>query len=351
MNYYYLNPIKEQLLFIKDKKDRDAVIDNIINLRAHLGANMPEKKLSGNLILGTWNLREFGATKYKGRMIESLYYIAEIISRFDLIAVQEIRENLSDINSICRILGSDWGIFTSLVTQGAAGNHERMSFLYDKRTVSFKNIAGQIVTPAEFSDDGFARSPYVIRFQSGWVKFDICIVHIYYGNASKNSDQYARRVQEIGNIVKFLDKYYVQKKEANNIFLLGDFNIEDTKSETYKAATSNKQFKIPSAILKGNLPGSNAAQDKIYDQILYYNKYQDITFKKAGTYNYYQAVFDKFASYKSRILKHSKGITAENFKTFKTYQMSDHLPLWIEMNTDHTDNYLKNLKKKEEKTP
>ncbi|BAP32275.1 endonuclease/exonuclease/phosphatase [Chryseobacterium sp. StRB126] len=84
MNYYFLNPQKAQPLFIEEKADRDAVIENIKNLRTALAdstTGIPEKKLSGNLILGTWNIREFGNTKYNGRMTESLYYIAEITSR------------------------------------------------------------------------------------------------------------------------------------------------------------------------------------------------------------------------------------------------------------------------------
>ncbi|MET0393503.1 MAG: endonuclease/exonuclease/phosphatase family protein, partial [Chitinophagaceae bacterium] len=340
MNYYYLNPQKEQLLFIKDKTDRDAVISNIITLRKSLSEHIPEKKLSGNLLLGTWNLREFGNTKYGGRMVESLYYIAEIISRFDLIAIQEVRDNLQDINSVCRILGSDWGIFTSVVTEGASGNKERLAFLYDKRTVSFRNIAGQVILPPSKNlTSQFARSPYIIRFQSGWLKFDICTAHIYYGKDVKTSAEYKRRVKEIEDIVGFFKKYYVDKGEANNIFILGDFNIENDQSPTYKAATSSA-FSIPDAILKDKLPGSNVAQDKIYDQILYYNKYRDITFKKAGIYNFFDTVFDKLDGYEARIEKHYKKITPKVFRDFKTYQMSDHLPLWVEMNTDHTESYL-----------
>src|SRR5687768_750700 len=99
---------------------------------------IPEKKLTGNLLLGTWNIRELGNTKYGGRMVESLYYIAEILSRFDLVAVQEVRDNLADFDNICRIMGNDWGVFTSVVTVGKTGNSERLAFLYDKRTVSFR---------------------------------------------------------------------------------------------------------------------------------------------------------------------------------------------------------------------
>lgn len=350
MNYFYLNSKKEQPLLIQDTNHRNQVIANLSKLRKALADQtdgIPDKKLSGNLILGTWNIRELGNTKYNGRMTESLFYLAEIISRFDLIAIQEVRDNLTEFNNICRILGNDWGMFISLVTDGVSGNNERMAFLYDKRTVSFKNIAGQIILPGKTYANAFARAPYMIRFQSGWLNFDICTVHIYYGKATLSSPEYKRRVEEITNLTGFLKTNYVQKQRSNNLFVLGDFNIENTESETYKAATSSS-FSIPSAILKNKLPGSNVSQNKIYDQILYYNKFKDITFKNAGIFNFYQTVFDKFDDYQERIKKHTgaASLTEDEFDEIKTYQMSDHLPLWVEMNTDHTENYLNMISKK-----
>ena len=345
MNYFYLNPERENPLYIKDKEDRDNVIENIIKLRNSLKSEngIPEKKLTGNLILGTWNIREFGGAKYNGRMTESLYYIAEIISRFDLIAIQEVRDNMQDFNSVCKILGNDWGVFTSIVTQGKSGNSERLAFVYDKRTVSFRNIAGQVVLPKNENDDQFARSPYIIRFQSGWLKFDICTAHIYYGKDSIKSPEYQRRVNEIKTLVNYCADHFIKKDQASNLFILGDFNIETKTSETYEAATSSL-FDIPDSILKTVLTGSNVKKDKIYDQILYYNKYKDLTFTKAGIFDFYETVFNDFSSYSKRILQH-KAIDEKKFNDFRTYQMSDHLPLWVEMNTDHTEDYLNSLKK------
>ncbi len=351
MNYFYLNSKKEQPLFIENYADRNHVIENVINLRKSLSdpiTGIPEKKLTGNLILGTWNIRELGNTKYKGRMAESFYYIAEILSRFDLISLQEVRDNLSDLNNILRILGNDWGVFISLVTDGISGNSERIAFLYDKRTVTFKNIAGQIILPGPTYENAFARAPYMIRFQSGWLNFDICSVHIYYGKAANNSPEYKRRIEEISNLTGFLKHNYIDKHRSDNLFILGDFNIEDTESETYKAATSSV-FIVPDAILKNKLPGSNVSQDKIYDQILYYNKFADINFKNAGIFNFYKTVFTQVEGYEDRINLHTgKDIKATNkFNDFRTYQMSDHFPLWVEMDTDHTESYLKMITKKQ----
>lgn len=154
--------------------------------------------------------------------------------------------------------------------------------------------------------------------------------------------------EETKSIVDYFSKNYINEKgknEADNMFILGDFNIEDTEAATYAAATSNK-FKIPSSILKGNLPGSNQSQNKIYDQILYYSKYKNIEFNKAGVYNLYNAVFNDFDLYEDRITEHyGKKLAKNKFTDFRSYQMSDHLPLWIEMKTDLADAYLEFVKK------
>jgi len=351
MNYYYLRPKNNFPLSIQNKTDRDAVIGNILALRESLNKSIPDKKLRGNLLLGTWNIREFGNTKYNGRMVESLYYMAEIISRFDLVAIQEVRTEMEEFNLMLNILGDNYGIHVSIVTQGKSGNKERLAFIYDKRTVSFKNIAGQVVLPkGKGETDQFARAPYVIRFQSGWIRFDIATAHIYYGDDVKTGPKYQKRVAEIRSIVQYFSKNYIDEKgrnEADNIFILGDFNVEDEKAATYKAATSG-DFKIPEAILTGNLKGSNQDQNKIYDQILYYSKYNNIVFNNAGVYNLYETVFNDFDAYEKRINRHyGKQLAKNKFKDFRSYQMSDHLPLWVEMKTDLADSYLEYIRKLE----
>lgn len=348
MNYYYLRAKNNSPLYISDKTDRDNIIENILALRKSLNENIPDKKLRGNLVLGTWNIREFGGKKYNGRMIESLYYIAEIISRFDLIALQEVRTEMFEFNQMLKILGENYGVHVSIVTQGKPGNSERLAFIYDKRTVSFKNIAGQIVLPkGKKAIDQFARAPYVIRFQAGWIKFDIATAHIYYGDDIKSGAKYKKRVSEIRSFVDYFSTNYIKESgvnEADNIFILGDFNVEDENAATYKAATSGK-FSIPDSILSKYLK-SNQDQNKMYDQILYYSKYKNIKFKNAGVYNYYDTVFNDFKFYEGRSNAHlGKKLAKNKFKDYRSYQMSDHLPLWVEMETDLADSYLQFIRK------
>ena len=62
-------------------------LENLLVLRHALDENVPRKQMESNLLLATWNIREFGSDKYGGRSLEALYYIAEIVNRFDLIAI------------------------------------------------------------------------------------------------------------------------------------------------------------------------------------------------------------------------------------------------------------------------
>jgi hypothetical protein len=73
-------------------------------LREGLDATVPSKQLDRNLLIATWNVRAFGRVTEKWRSEEGdsprrdlfdVRSIAEIVSRFDVVAIQEARENLS----------------------------------------------------------------------------------------------------------------------------------------------------------------------------------------------------------------------------------------------------------------
>ncbi len=164
--------------------------------------------------LATWNIRDFGKPEsqrrgWGPRLPEMWFYIAEIISRFDFVAVQEINE-LHEWEKVMSILGDDWAyIATDETDSKLGGNGERMAFVYDRRKVRFQSVAGEIVLPpkmliskAEYEVDGegtiiagnqFKRTPFMAMFQSGWLKFDICTVHLFYGAEGAPSSSSASR--------------------------------------------------------------------------------------------------------------------------------------------------------------
>lgn len=136
---------------------------------------------------------------------------------------------------------------------------------------------------------------------------------------------------------------------SRNLLLLGDFNIYDPDDVTMQMLTE-AGFVVPPELQR--LP-SNVEQDKFYDQIAFRvrpNKFG--TTGKAGVFNFFQTVFQKEdeALYEPEMgpayRTAADGKPRKNpslfYKNFwRTYQMSDHLPMWVELKVDYSDDFLK----------
>ncbi len=310
---------------------------NLIKLRFELDNAIPARTVDSTLLLATWNLREFGGNKSGGRETEPLYYIAEIISHFDMVAVQEVRDNLDALDQLMDILGEWWKYLVSDVTLGDQGNNERHAFIYDTRKITFGGLAGELVPElkkqgaALSSDFGFSRTPYLAGFKAGWFKFTLCTQHLFYGDEKPDDPQ---RLKESQNVVKLLKKR-MQSKDAwaGNSILLGDFNIFSIKDETFQAIEKEK-FQIPTN-LKGKY--TNAAKDRPFDQIAFLAKdvEKQLGLAKAGTFPFFDFVYRE-----TEWQIYQPDSTEAKYKQWRTYKMSDHLPLWVELFVDFGEAYL-----------
>lgn len=345
-------------LYYKIDKETPAgkrTAQKLLELRKQLAAEIPARELDRNLLLATWNIREFDSPAYGERTDESFYYIAEIISHFDLVAVQEVRRDLEALNRLQSILGPYWKYIVTDVTEGRQGNNERLAFLYDSRKVVFGGLAGEmVIEPVKKKDKTYspakqlARTPFICGFKSGWFNFMLSTVHIVYGESDANNP---KRVEEIQMLAKILAKRAKDKSDwAENLILLGDFNIFSPSDATFKALTDNG-FTIPEALQ--NLP-SNAIKNKHYDQIAFMLNKKHLGLESAGVFDFYKTVFreedvDTYipdmgeAYYKTSSGKpRNESSSKSYYKTYwRTHQMSDHLPMWVELKTDFGAEYLK----------
>ncbi|NOT52448.1 MAG: endonuclease/exonuclease/phosphatase, partial [Chitinophagaceae bacterium] len=245
--------------------------------------------------------------------------------------------------------------------EGSQGNKERTAFIYDTRKVNPAGLVGEIVFPPlekKITDINgnkitvyepvlqSARTPFLVGFTANWADFVLTTVHMVWGNNAANDPQ---RVKEIDTIASILKQKSVNAYEwSRNFILLGDFNIFSTSNETYKALTKNG-FDIPPEMMGAK---SNANKDREYDQIAFHdreNKFQ--TTGKAGVFDFYDTVYtladetiyipDMGEAYN----KTADGKPRENktlyYKTYwRTYQMSDHLPKWVELKIDFAEAFL-----------
>jgi exonuclease III len=329
-------------------KERIRVSDNLLALRASLDREIPAKTATDTLLLATWNIRKFG----DNRSNESLHYLAEVMSRFDLIAIQEVSASMEGLQKLVSLLGHNWDYIVTDCTEGESGLMERMAFVYDRCKVFFRKMAGELVLPQKdlIGDDNlqFARTPFTVSFQAGWFKVILATVHIFYG---KNVKVDQRRLNEISAVAKFISDR--ARKENENYILLGDFNIFNTGDATMKALEDHG-FYIPEAIREHP---SDYGKTKHYDQIAFKLKIdQKMTvfsenMQHAGAYNFFDTVYrqqdlDIYREYFDE--KNIKGKTEKKIEdyylqTWRTFQLSDHLPLWIELKVDFSDQYLKNI--------
>ena len=370
-NYSYIR------WFIKNSTERKRAVKNLIELRKQLDLRVPSKDAEDNLLLATWNIRDFGkpVRKRRGwgpRLPETWFYIAEVISRFDFVAVQEVNE-LPEWEKVMDILGGNWRYIATDETDPAlGGNGERMTFVYDMRKVWFQSIAGEIVLPpsyliskTEFEVHGkkvtagnqFRRTPFIASFQSGWLKFDICTVHIYYGSSS--GEKLKQRIDEIGKIAKYLSERADRALGTDRaLIILGDFNIVSPEHLTMKALTGNG-FVVPKILQKDPTTGSK----KHYDQIGFKTKPEVIEYVEsrsmdprkhnAGVFPLYDRLFtdNQFNDYADIVkTKSSAGRSAETvdelrdvYRDWRTYQFSDHYPMWVRLRTDESASYLERL--------
>jgi exonuclease III len=360
-------PFYPDIKNFKTKDERERTASNLLALRDRLQDEIPGRTVNQTLLLGTWNLRNFDDNRFKHgpRIPESFYYIAEIISKFDIVALQEITRDIRPLKKILNILGRNWKFLITDVTEGPSGNTERIAFVYDTNKISFQNLAGEIVLPRSSlvgEKDQFARTPYIAAFQSGWFKFQLCSVHIYYGASS--GEKLEKRKEEIKKIAKFLAKR--SEEEEYNYILLGDFNIISPVHETMEALTKNG-FIVPDKLRKP----SNIDRTKFYDQIAFRVKEGELRLgdnkNGAGVFDFFQVVFrenadyNEFAEYMKR--NDNDNLPGKNkfdydkdgnprddeskreyYQEWRTFQMSDHLIMWVELKIDFSKEYLESLK-------
>ncbi len=369
-----------------DTMARRRCAERLRAMRASL-APLHARRSPTSLLLATWNIRDFDSNRfgYGPRLTESFYYLAEIAGCFDLIALQEVNRDLGALERLVRILGRQWDYIVTDATEGAGGNGERMAFLFRSGKVWFRKIAGEVVlpdgqlvvspkavkppkdeeaTPSVDTEDArhqFARTPFLVAFQSGWFRFSLCTVHIYYGRDS--GAKLKRRIAEIERLVQFFAnrqdreaKDAASGAQAENYILLGDFNVVSPEHQTMTALQSHG-FTVPDAISGRKV---RADGDHFYDQIAV--RVLDPRFRvvTGGIVEMYADVFrdtEEDRSIYAPLMpaedpeeeEGEKEATREGlYRKWRTWQMSDHAPLWVEIETDFADDYLERLAEAEE---
>jgi hypothetical protein len=302
-------------------------------LSAALDSAVPVKQLDRNLLIATWNLRAFGGLTKKWasdpndspqRNLADVSAIAEVVGRFDVVAVQEVHGDLRALRYLLKALGPDWGVIMTDVTETKEGNNERLAFLFDTRRVKPSGLAGEFAEPF-VEDTGtiaagelgkqFARTPYAVSFVSGPKTFLLVTLHVVYGKDT------TAREGELRAIATRLASFASEIEEwGHSLIALGDFNIDRRGDPLYDAFTSTGLTPAPQLNDVRRTIFDEPQQAHFYDQIAWFTDPKKgpvlaLSSTGAGTVDFVP------------LLQGTQTLQQLSWK------ISDHFPLWTEFST------------------
>lgn len=309
-------------------------------LAAQLDRDVP-KRGRNNLLVATWNIREFGGLTDKWRStqgdspkrdLHSLACITEIVSRFDVVAIQEVQTDIRALRHMLRLLGDDYTvILTDAVTDDKGGN-ERLAFVFNRKRLEVSGLACELVVPLNWTkkkkpkagidqialDRQFARTPYAVAFKRGDSTFILVTLHVIWGSGNQAIPE---RTDELSSIATWLRSWAEDTNNWDqNLICLGDFNIDREGGDLWKAFTSTG-LTTPEPIAKPRIIGGKPLEG-YYDQISWFVDDKDgkapllsLEFAgKAGMFDWSETVLADTQMTRSQ----------------KSFRMSDHYPLWVE---------------------
>ena len=290
------------------------------------GRAIPDKA-AGRLLVATWNVANLGVQE---RRDQDYRLIAELVTWFDLVAIQEVNDDLRGLRAIQPHLPPSFRVLFS----DAGGNNERLAFLYDTGKVQLLEKVGEVAVPPdelrhirlpgiEQRFDGFDRNPYLAAFQSGGLRFVLVNVHIYFGSDSARSMN--RRRLETYAVARWADlRRRSRHAFSRDIIALGDFNLPKlTPGDPVFEALTRRGLELPR---HSTDIGSSIATASHYDQIAFFpgETRSDFT-GRSGVFDFDGALF--------RTLWQSPTRTREDFFAYLRYYISDHRLLWAEFQT------------------
>jgi endonuclease/exonuclease/phosphatase family metal-dependent hydrolase len=283
-------------------------------------------KTASHLLLATWNIANLGV---QDRREKDYQLIAEVLSWFDLVAIQETNGNLEGLRGIQAQLPGRYRVLFS----DPGGNNERFAFLYDSERVEVLEEIGRVTVPPKDLPSvklpdvdqlfaGFDRNPSLVSFRAGRLTFVLANVHLYFGDNDDKAEM-ERRCLEAYAVGRWADLRRRDKEAFTpNVLALGDFNlpVADASDAVYRALT-RKGLRLPPHSTK--VGGSNLNDDAHYDQMAVFPGPMEEAITASGVFDFDGALF--------RDLWGESKAEQKKFRSYVKYYLSDHRPLWARL--------------------
>ena len=328
--------------------ENDFTKERLLTLQKQLNRDIPPKTLGKNLLVATWNIRKLGGSDFGGRLPEAVAYIATIIARFDVVAIQEIYGDLKILDDIKAFLGEHWDYFFSDTSIGLGGEDYRLGFFFDKRKVQQGGMISDLLLPSLRTRDEqgrfswkpavqLLRPPFNMGFKIADKRLILCNMHLVYGSRQRAKE----RLVELEAILNFW-KWRTSLKHvwSKNIILLGNYQTESMEDlELQKVQESVFELSPNLAV------PSNVAKSRYYNHIAFHLENRDIQLtQNGGAFDFFESVFREedhviYRDFLNKLEYKERDGRIRTFRSPKFFyqkfwrmaQMSDNLPMWTEL--------------------
>jgi endonuclease/exonuclease/phosphatase family metal-dependent hydrolase len=281
---------------------------------------------AGQVLIATWNIANLGVHKRRQRDYQVL---AEILSWFEIVAVQEVADNLDDFNQVVAALPNHFDVIYS----DRAGNDERAAYVYDTRRVALGPKIGEVVIvesdrhyirldgiTQEF--DGFNRNPYIATFQIEGRDILLANCHLYYGPSSPRAARIAgleKRQLEAYAIARWCDlRRGDRHRFCDDIIALGDFNLPRAQAgDIIFDALRSRGLRLPEHSTR--IPTAVSTPSDYDQMVVTPGLTRRVT--QTGVFDFDAVIFRNIFNAR----------TPARWRNSAKYYISDHRPLWMQL--------------------
>jgi deoxyribonuclease-1-like protein len=259
-----------------------------------IAANIPARN-SATIRIASYNIQVFGKSKLAKP--QAMNAIVEIVRKFDVVAIQEIRAVTDDVlPQFIDMLNSTGRHYNYVIGPrlGRTDSKEQYAFVFDAETIEVDR--GALYTVDDRSDI-FHRAPYVASFRARGAPpeqaFTFTLVDIH-----TDPDEAESEVNALAQVYRAVRN---DGRQEDDVIILGDLNADERKFGVLR--------QIPNLAWTVSGVPTNTLGTKTYDNIVY-NRAASVEFTGRS------GVFDTMREY--------------NLTQKQALEVSDHCPIWAE---------------------
>lgn len=268
---------------------------------AHSSGSTPAQfasaqKPNDRLLIATFNIQVFGTSKLA--KADSMAVIVDVIRKFDIVAIQEVRAKEDHIlPTLINMINADGNRYSFLIGPrlGRTTSTEQYAFVYDTNRIEVDpSSVGTVQDP----QDLLHREPMVARFRPRTNMPDRAFT-FWLVNTHTDPDEVATEVAALADVFQAMRSNTIGE---DDVILLGDLNASETQL--------GRLGKIPGIrwVVQGATM-TNTRQNKAYDNIIFDGPSTCEYFGRWGVFN----------------LEKAYQLTPD-----QALQISDHFPVWAE---------------------